>query len=101
MKPWLFVMLAFAAISTGETGKARNWKWITTLSGSRNDVLVMNATNLSQRPGSPVARLTGVEIKTDGIVLRAKEADFNMLTNDVALQGSVHIHISTKAAGSK
>jgi hypothetical protein len=101
MKPWLFVMLAFvAAISTGETGKARNWKCIMTLSGSRNDVLVMNAT-LSQRPGSPVARLTGVEIKTDGIVLRAKEAVFNMLTNDVALQGSVHIHISTKASTPK
>ena len=101
MKLWLFgaVVASLAGISTGKTAPVQHWKLVETVSRSPHGVLVMSATNLSQRPGNPIARLSGVEINMDGVVLRADEADFNMVTSDLALHGHVHVQI-IKTTGS-
>ena len=103
MKQWLVgtIVASLAAISTGKTVPVQHWKLIETISRGPHDVLVMSAAKLSQRPGNPIARLSGVEITTNGIALRADEADFNMITRDLALHGHVHVHVQIiKAAGS-
>jgi len=91
------LVVCFAALLAAQadpSGKSEGWLWA--LRGKGAAALQIKA-KYFDNVGSQV-RLTGVEIKTAAITLQADEADFNPVSGQLELHGSVRMNFQKESS---